>query len=65
MSGTQSEAEYLKGKLVNKRDDLQCEIVAFSEYGRFPSTDDFKKIGSISVELAKIEHTLEMIAIIE
>ena len=65
MIDTQNEAEYLKGKLTSKRHSLQCEIVRFSECGRFPTSEDFEKIGVLSVELAQVEYSIKMIAFIE
>jgi len=56
-----TDIENLIESLVDKRDDLHCEIVRFSEYGKFPSTDDFNQINKMSLELSHIEYILNLI----
>lgn len=56
-----TDVEYLIDTLVTKRDELQCAIVNFSEYGRFPSNDDFDKICKLSLELKSVGYMLKKI----
>jgi len=56
-----TDIEHLIESLEQKRDDLQCAIVGFSEYGRFPSAEHFEQINKMSLELSHIEYILKLI----
>ena len=56
-----TDIENLIESLIDKRDNLHCKIVSFSEYGRFPSVDDFNEINKISLELSHVEYILNLI----
>ena len=57
-----TDIEHLIESLEDKRDALQCEIVAFSEYGRFPGAKHFNEIAEKSLELSHIEYALNLIS---
>ena len=45
--------------LLTDKQDLQNKVVSFSQYGRYPSDDDFMEIHSLLENWFQVKHAIE------